>query len=282
MSLPDPFPFSDQPEFLRLLRGEVEPDLTRLALEIARDAEPEMDPLVSLKKIDELADRVRDRCPSGAKIRHILGQINWVLFIEEGFRGNTTAYQDPRNSYLNVVLKRKLGIPLSLSILYLAIADRLGFAMSGVNLPGHFVIRAGRGEKALFVDPFHEGQILNREGCDQLSSRVTGRTEPLPDEAFSPCTAHVLVTRMLRNLKAAHLQEHDFRAALPVLRRLAALHKSDPDERRDLGIACVHSGLAGEAVGHLIAYLDAAPYASDSREVAALIQVAKREVARFN
>lgn len=277
-----PFPFADDPEFLRLLRGDGEPDLTRLALELARDAYPDLDVGGHLARIDELAGRVRDRCPEGAKVRHILGQINWVLYVEEGFRGNVEDYADPRNSYLNDVLDRKLGIPISLSVLYLAVAERLGLAMSGVNAPGHFLIRTGRGESALFVDPFHEGSFLDRDGCERVASRALGRPVQLDEDALAPCDVRTIVARILRNLKAAYLHEHDFVAAVPVLRRLVALVKGDADERRDLGIACVHAGFAGEAIGHLSAYLAARPSAADARDVSALIGAARREVAGQN
>jgi len=281
-SSPPHFPFYDSPEFLRLLRGEVEPDLTRLALEVARDAYPDLNAIDQITKIDALASRVRDRCPEGAKTRHILGQINWVLFVEEGFRGNQDDYQNPRNSYINEVLDRKLGIPLSLSILYLAIADRLGLAMSGVNLPGHFVIRSGRGDSTLFVDPYSQGTILDRHGCDRLAARATGRIESIDDAVLAPCSTSTIVVRMLRNLKASHLREHDFTATVPVLRRLVALRKGDFEERRDLGIVCARAGLPGEALVHLAAYLAARPHADDSEDIAALARVARREVAGLN
>lgn len=276
-------PFEGSPEFLRLLRGEDEPDLTRLALEVARDAYPTLDPAAYLAKIDALAERVRDRCPPGAKPRHILGQINWVLFVEEKFRGNVDDYHDARNSYLNQVLDRRLGIPISLSLLYLAVADRLGLAMSSVNLPAHFVIRADHGPGVVFVDPFHGGELLDRKGCEALVARVTGR-EPaaLPDAALAPCQPRVVVARMLRNLKAAYLREQDFAGSLPVLRRLVALDKADPEERRDLGVACLHAARAGEAIDHLTAYLEARPEADDAEDLAALMKVARREVAAWN
>ena len=280
--MPTPPSFSDSPEFLRLLRGEDEPDLTRLCLELARDAYPALDPRGYVAKIDALADRVRDRCPEGAKVRHILGQINWVLFVEEGFRGNVDSYKDTRNSYLNEVLDRGLGIPISLSALYLAIAERLGLAMSGVNLPGHFLVRTGRNESTIFVDPFHEGAFLDRAGCERRAQAALGRPIPLSDAMLAACSTRDLVSRMLRNLKAAYLGELDFTAAVPVLRRLVALGKGDSLERRDLGIALLRTGAAGESLAHLAAYLAASPRAEDAQDISALIRVAGREIAGRN
>lgn len=274
--------FDDSPEFLRLLSGDDTVDLSLVALEVARDLYPELDPSDYLGRLDALAERVRDRCPPGAMARRILGQINWVLFVEESFRGNDESYYDPRNSFLNEVLDRKLGIPISLSMIYLAVADRLGLAMSGVNLPAHFIVRSRWGSEAVFVDPYHGGTLLDREGCQRLLEKVTGQGVILTDEQLAPCSPALVVRRMLHNLKAVYLRENDFASALPVLRRLTALAGDDPIERRDLGVACLHAGRPGEAIDHLDAYLTAFPKATDSVPVATLLKVARREVASWN
>lgn len=275
-------PFAESPEFQRLLQGEPGTDLTRIALEIARDAYPKLDPEPYLAQIDALAARVHERCPAEARTRHILGQINWVLFVEEGFRGNTDAYYDPRNSYLNDVMDRRMGIPISLSVLYLALADRLGLPMSGVNLPAHFLIRTGQGEGTIFVDPFHAGALLDRQGCADRVTEVTGQQITLTEAQLRPCPLPLVVARMLRNLKAVYLQGHDFLAALPVLRRLVALARHDPQERRDLGTVCVYTGYTGEAVDHLRSYLAERPEAADRAAVQGLLRAALRDVAERN
>ena len=275
-------PFDDSPEFRRLLAGQPGTDLTRIALEIARDAYPDLDPARYLARLDDLAARVRQRCPVGAGPRRVVGQINWVLFVEEGFRGDTDDYYDPRNSYLNEVLDRKAGIPISLSVLYLALADRLGLAMAGVNLPAHFVVRVGRGPGALFVDPFHSGALLDRRGCERRVEEVTGQAVALSDEQLAPCPLPAMVARMLRNLKAVYLRRQDFGPALPVVRRLVALAPDDPLERRDLGMVCLHADRPGEAIGHLAAYLDAAPGAEDAAVIDSLLKAARRDQAGRN
>lgn len=275
-------PFAESPEFRRLLRGEPGADLTRIALEIAGDAYPGLDGELYLGKLADLAIRVRQRCPAEAKPRQVLGQINWVLFVEEGYRGDTEEYYDPRNSYLNQVIDRKTGIPISLSVLYLALADRLGLAMGGVNLPAHFVLRTGRGESAIFVDPFHAGALLDRRGCERRVEEVTGQSIRLTENLLAPCPLPTIVARMLRNLKAVYLQKHDYPAALPVLRRLAAMMPEEPLERRDLGMVCLHADRPGEAIGHLRHYLDASPQAEDAEVVGSLLQAARRDLALRN
>ena len=216
-------PFVQSPEFLKLLQRDPAADLTRIAFEIARDEYPDLDAESYLQKIEALADRVRDRCPTGAGPRQVLGQINWVLYVEEGYQGNTEDYGDPRNSYLNEVIDRRLGIPISLSVLYRALAVRLGLDASGVNLPAHFMLRVGHGGSTIFIDPFHAGALLDRAGCERSISNVIGQSIALSDRQLAPCSVTQVVSRMLRNLKAIYLQRNDFMVALPVQRRLAAL-----------------------------------------------------------
>ncbi|MFO0958887.1 MAG: transglutaminase-like domain-containing protein [Isosphaeraceae bacterium] len=274
-------PFDRDPEFQRLLRGDDHVDLSRLAMELARDAYPDLDADRYLRRIDDLAGRVRDRCADGLKAKPILGQINWVLFHEENYRGNQDDYYDPRNSYLSDVIDRRVGIPISLSVLYLAVAERIGLAMAGVNLPAHFVVRLR--EAPLFVDPFHQGILLDREGCARRVAEVTGQEiRTLPETILAPCPPRVMISRMLRNLKATYLQREEYMDALPVLRRLIALAPDDPEEHRDLGIVCMHTDRPGEAVAHLQSYLDARPEADDRETVALIHKAAWRDLARRN
>src|SRR5512135_452039 len=275
-------PFAGSPEFERLLRRDARPDLTRIALEIARDAYPDLEPGPYLERIEALAARVRDRAPAAAKARQVLGQINWVLFVEEGFQGNTEDYYDPKNSYLNQVIERKTGIPISLSVLYRAVAHRLGLVMEGVNLPAHFMLRVDRGDETIFVDPFHAGALLDRQGCERRVAELVDRPVVLSDLELAPCGLDLVVTRMLRNLKAIYLRGHDFSTALPVQRRLAALNPDDPLEQRDLGMLCLQLDRPAEAIAPLQSLLDARPEPEDADAIRALLRAARREVATWN
>src|SRR5262249_52875785 len=136
---------AESPEFRRLAAGERPVSLARIALEIATDAYPDLNVEAYLARITELTERVRPRCPRSASVRDILGQINWVLFVEEELRGNHEEYSAPRDRYLNDVLDRRLGIPISLSVLYWAVAEPLGLAVGGANLPSHFMLRVEDG-----------------------------------------------------------------------------------------------------------------------------------------
>ncbi|MFI5456949.1 MAG: SirB1 family protein [Isosphaerales bacterium] len=274
--------FPDSPEFVRLVAGEGKVQLARIALEIARDAYPDLEIESYLMRIQELAERIRARCRPRAKVRDILGQINWVLFVEEEIRANHEDYYDPRNSYLNEVLDRRLGIPISLSVLYWTVAERVGLSMAGVNLPVHFMLRVEEGSQTWFVDSFHAGAIYNRKHCQERLSEIAERPVVLTDSLVEPCSIRVVVTRMLRNLKAIYAKSQDFSSLLPVQRRLTFLNLEEPVELRDLGILCAQTHRLGEAVDPLQEYLDMDPQGDDAEEIRNLLKFIRRQLAEWN
>jgi regulator of sirC expression with transglutaminase-like and TPR domain len=274
--------FKESPEFHRLLTGADRPSLARIALEIAQDSYPELDFDRYLGALEEIAERVQARCAAGSRPHKVLGQINWALFVEEGYEGNRDNYFDPRNSYLNEVMDRKKGIPISLSILYGSVAERLGLVVHGANLPAHFMLQLGDSAEPLFIDPFHSGELLDRRGCLDRLAKLTGHPVDLTDEQMVPCSTRVIVGRMLRNLKAIYLGTYDYLSALPVQRRLAAVSSDAPAEQRDLGMICLQLDRPGEAINPLRAYLAARPDADDAETVADLLNTAQRILARWN
>jgi regulator of sirC expression with transglutaminase-like and TPR domain len=256
--------------------------LPRIALEIAHDAYPGLEIETQLGRIDALGRRAAERCGSASKTKAALGHVNWVLFVEEGFRGDEESYYDPRNSYLNEVLDRKLGIPISLSVLYAAIARSVGLDLAGVNLPAHFVLRVMGEQDPLFVDPFHGGTSLDRAGCDRLVAQATGMDVPLRDEQFEPAAPATVVARMLRNLKANYLREDDYATVLPVVRRLAALEADDGTAQREYGLIAYQNGRPGEALAPLLRFQDMDPKPQDAAAVSELIRVIRREIIESN
>ena len=276
-----PARFSHSPEFQKLLAGGCRPSLIRIALEIAADAYPGLDIELYLGKADELAERVRRAARKMRNHARSSGQINWALFVEEGYEGNRENYFDPRNSYLNEVIDRKTGIPISLSILYATLAERLGVVLEGVNFPAHFMLRLDESHQPLFIDPFHAGEFLDRRGCEGRLTDLTRHPVELSEAQLAPCSPGVIVARMLRNLKAIYLGTNDFQSALSVQRRLAAA-STEPEEQRDLGMICMQLELPGEAIDPLQAYLVAVPDAADAQPVEALLNSAQRQVARWN
>jgi regulator of sirC expression with transglutaminase-like and TPR domain len=275
-------PFSHSPEFHRLVAGARDVRLARVALELAVDAYPGLDVEAYLERIKHLAARVRERFAAGATLREILGQINWVLYVEEELRGNDEDYSDPRNSYLNDVLDRRLGIPISLSVVHWSVAEQLGVAIAGVNLPHHFMLRVDEAGQTRFVDPFHAGAVYSREKCEQVLTEIAGKPIALTESVAAPCSLAVVVSRMLRNLKAVYLNNEDLASLLPVQRRLTALNPGSPDELRDLAIICVQTEHHGEAIDRLEAYFRQTPSPDDAPELRQLLEVVRRHVARWN
>ncbi|WZO97100.1 transglutaminase-like domain-containing protein [Isosphaeraceae bacterium EP7] len=276
-----PTKFEHSPEFRKLLAGDPAADLTLIALEIGRDADPTITLGDYVSKIDDLSERVRARCPAGCRTAHVLGQINWVLFIEEGYTGNEDEYDDPRNSYLHEVMERKTGIPISLCLLYRAVAERLGLEMDGVNLPAHFMLRID-GDFPIYVDAFHSGALLDPPGCARQISRVVGKPVELSAFQLAPARPQSIVARMLRNLKMQLLRRDDYAAARRVIERLVAIDRCNPIEQRDLGLVCVRTDRPGEAIRAFNAYLQAVPDADDAEEIRSLIGLSMREIARRN
>jgi regulator of sirC expression with transglutaminase-like and TPR domain len=274
--------FNDSPEFARLVRGETDVDLVRIALEIARDAYPSLDLERPLARIETLAERVKDRCASTEKLKSVLGQVNWVLFVEEGFQGNDSDYYDPRNSYLNEVLDRKTGIPLTLSLLYWRLAERMGLEVSGLNLPAHFMLKVASGTSSAIVDPFHSGIVLDRDACRAQIARLAGTNVVLNDAHFAPCPLSAIVSRMLANLRAIYLQKHEYAALVPILNRLAMLSPSDADVRRELGLIYLKLDRLTESVAALQEHLDCQRDAPDNEEIRLLVKSLRREIAARN
>ncbi len=256
-------------------------DLARVALLIAHDAYPNMNPWAYLRKLDRLAGQLRRRL-SGSLIERT-AELSSFLFDECGFSGNTEHYYDPRNSYLNKVLDRQIGLPISLSLVAIAVGKRAGLRVEGVALPGHFVAKAvdANGDEVVF-DPFNGGQFLDSEGCEALVSAITGRPFEVTPEALAATSPHTFVLRMLMNLKTAYIADRSHLRAARIARRITQLLPGDPLQRRDLGLLLVQAGRHGAAVDHLQHYVSAVPNADDSRDVEQILSRALAEVAKWN
>jgi regulator of sirC expression with transglutaminase-like and TPR domain len=255
-------------------------DLAELGLHLARDEYPDLDVEAYLSELAGMAHEARSYIRGGLEAR-VAGLCRY-LFHEMGFRGNTQEYYDPRNSYLNQVLDRRTGIPITLSAVVIAVGTRAGLPVAGVGLPGHFVARAvGDGREVVF-DPFHGGRQLTPEQCGILVEQVTGTPFEATPEQLRPAPLGAIVLRMLTNLKGVYLGQGDFPRAVRVLERLRQLRPHDPLQRRDLGAVLLQTGQPGSAIPHLVAYLDTVPNAQDAATVRDLLSRAQRELARWN
>jgi regulator of sirC expression with transglutaminase-like and TPR domain len=256
-------------------------DLAELNLHLAADEYPSLDVPVYLATLDELADEVRPRLRGDLEQR--TAAFCEFLFDECGFAGNADEYYDPRNSYLNEVLDRKLGLPITLSILAMGVGERCGLPVMGVGLPGHFLAKAvnDSGDEVLF-DPFHGGQLLDYEGVEQLIEAVTGHPFHAHEDSLAATPPGLIAQRMLNNLKATLLKSGEFARAARVIRRLTQLVPTDPTQRRDLGVSLVRAGECGPAIRHLTAYLQMAPAAEDAAAARQFLREARKQVAKWN
>jgi regulator of sirC expression with transglutaminase-like and TPR domain len=255
-------------------------DVAELALHLARDEYPALDVEAYLAELDGMAHEARRylRGDLGARVDGLCR----YLFHEMGFHGNAREYYDPRNSYLNEVLDRRTGIPISLSAVAMAVGGRAGLEIHGVGLPGHFIVKAVQGGREEFFDPFHGGRRLAVDDCERLVEQVTGQPFQVTGGSLAAVPAGPMATRMLTNLKAVYLQVSDFARAVRVMERLLQLHPADPVQRRDLGIALLHGGQPGKAIDLLSAYLSALPGAADAEGVEQFLRQARRQVAEWN
>jgi regulator of sirC expression with transglutaminase-like and TPR domain len=250
-------------------------DVAEAALHLARDEYADLDVDAYLSELDGMAREARGYVRGDLEAQ-VVGLCRY-LFHEMGFRGNTRDYYDARNSYLNEVLDRRTGIPITLSLVAMTIGRRVGLEVVGVGLPGHFVARAVAGSEQVFFDPFHGGRLLTREDCGRLVEQTTGQPFDPTDASFEAVTPAALLARMLTNLKGAYFRIEDFERAARVVRRLRQLAPNDPFEQRDLGACLMRCGQPDQAVPHLADYLAARPDAGDAAAVRLLLDRARSQ-----
>jgi regulator of sirC expression with transglutaminase-like and TPR domain len=248
--------------------------LAEAALAVAEEEYRGLDVRAYLAKLEALAERVGRRLPEGRPPLAVLLALKAVLFEEEHFRGNEKEYYDPRNSFLNEVLDRKLGIPITLSIVTIEVAARNGLRLDGVGFPGHFLVKCpatGGLAGDLYVDPFNGGDILTTQECmARFKAALHGREfDPRYLEAVAPPQ---ILGRMLHNLKKIYVEAGDDVRALWTIDRLLLLSPGNIEERRDRGLLSARLGGTSAAVKDLTAYVEAAPLASDVGEVKALLR----------
>jgi regulator of sirC expression with transglutaminase-like and TPR domain len=222
--------------------------------------------------LDAIASVLRDRLPENSYPLKIIQTINQYLFEELRFTGNTRDYYDPRNSYLNEVLDRKLGIPLSLSILYLEIAQRLNFPMVGIGMPGHFLIRPNFEDAGIFVDAFNQGEILFPEDCETRLQQVYQQPVKLDPAFLAPISNRQILVRMLTNLKFIYVNHNHYEKALQVINSLLILLPDSETELRDRGLLYYQMGDGEHAIVDLETYLQLSPNAQDAPAIYQLLE----------
>ena len=255
-------------EFLRNAPDEEIP-LVWASLVIARDEYPDLDLQAYESVAADYGKRARTFIPSENPLQAMRG-LNDFMFEELGFEGNQADYYDPRNSYLNDVLDRKLGIPISLAVVQLDIAQRVGLPLKGVSFPGHFLVSLPVDGGLLVLDPYSKGRSLDAGELKRRAQPHVGNHELRDDQLstlLSPATNRAILTRMLRNLKALYTERDDFERALRCTDRLLLLDAEQPSELRDRGLLYLRIGHINAGRQDLAQYLDENPTASDADQI---------------
>jgi regulator of sirC expression with transglutaminase-like and TPR domain len=255
-------------DFLELLEPEREPDLDRVALVFARVVEyPALDVDAYLARLDRMAEELRPRISPEEPPGRVVARINEYLFGEQGFRGNELEYYDPRNSYLNDVLDRRLGIPITLSIVYLEVARRVGIRLEGVGMPGHFLLRYPDPAEPLLIDAFNRGAIIGEAECRVRLRGIYGDALPLTSDMLRPVGFRAILFRKLGNLKAIYTRREEFGRAAHIVDLMRTIDGDAIDEYRDIGLLYFRMGRFKVARGELEFYLRKRPDAPDARLV---------------
>jgi regulator of sirC expression with transglutaminase-like and TPR domain len=242
-------------------------DLATPALMIARLECPSLDPAPYLDQLDEMGVAARERLMANGCLQDArrfdstVDVLNAYLFEEERFTGNRDRYDDPSNSFLNEVLDRRTGIPITLALVYMEVARRAGIHVEGVNFPGHFLLRYppaahdGSVIADLILDPFHRGARLSEHDCRRLLQRHVGEEAAFEPSLLAPATKRQMLTRMLLNLKRIYVRLHSFPQARDVTELLLAVDPPALTELRDRGLLAYHMNDFPAALRDLQQYL---------------------------
>jgi regulator of sirC expression with transglutaminase-like and TPR domain len=253
-------------------RAEVDMGLARAALLAAKEEYPQLPEELYLARLDQMAEEVKDRLADETAPLVVLEGVLEVLFRRRRFRGNRESYQDPRNCFLNDVLDRGLGIPLTLGMVLLEVGWRLGLPLEGVNFPGHFLVRFKGSAVDLLIDPFEEGNVRFPDQAQELLDRVYGGSVRMQETFLRRAGKRDMLARLLTNLKGVYVNVADHRRALAAVERILLISPTSRVENRSRGLLLARMGRSSEAVEQLEAYLTLSPAASDAERIRDVVQ----------
>ncbi|MDD9983862.1 MAG: tetratricopeptide repeat protein [Gammaproteobacteria bacterium] len=259
-------------------------DIARIALALATDAYPDLDPGVYLAWLDATAETIAGAADLAMPLPERLAMLDHQLFEVQGFSGNDDDYFDPRNSYLNDVIERRTGIPITLSVVYLEVGWRLGMPLVPVSFPAHFLV-ASTGAGRVFIDPFNHGA---RVSAEELVARLapmaggSGQARQILPRVTAPASRREVAMRMLRNLRQIYAKQKDFDRLLVVTNRMVALDPKDPAALRERGHVLAELECYQAAYHDYQHYLRLAPLALDAADIQARIERIRPIATRLN
>lgn len=274
--------FPQDDEFSKLLQRQRDVNLSVVALEIARDAYPQLDFAHSLWWIAKRGSELiapASRCQSD---RALLKEIGRSLAGTHGLHGDKEAFHRPEASYLHRVIETGVGIPISLSLVYAAVAEEAGIELSGVAAPMHFLTRYDGSGGTFFVDAFNQGRVLHYDRCIRWLQELTELTADEIEPLLEPAKPRDIVIRMLNNLKALYVQQEQWDAIWSVQRRLTALQPAVLDQRRDLALVAMKTNRPGLAIDLLQLCLHDSDDVKDRRTISQYLQAAEQMISTWN
>ena len=271
--------------FSMLVQEDAHIPLFEAALSIGQDVQPELDLGRLQEDVDALAGKLRRRLPEDASPIQKLRMLNHYFYNELGFRGNINDYYLPDNSYLHRVLETRRGIPISLAVLYMELAQQIGLSVRGISFPGHFLMKMSVSHGEIVLDPMN-GVSLSREDLEERVEPYILQQE-FPDDFqlaayLQSAQSRDILVRMLRNLKTVYMQQEGWQNLLKVQERLMILLPKDIAERRDRGIAYAHLECPQAALQDLEAYIAQRPYAMDVAALRARLPGLREASGRLN
>lgn len=269
--------------FSSLVRAEAQVHLLETAVSLGQEDDPGLDVQQVLAEVDNMQARLRRRLPADAPAMHRLRLLNHFFFEDLHFGGNLNNYYDPANSYLHKVIDSRRGIPVSLAVLWLELAQGLGLAAHGVGFPGHFLVKVNLPQAQVVIDPFSGHSLSREELLFRLEAWRSNHGQPAISELplghyLQAMPARDIIARMLRNLKEIHRTQRDWKRFVAVEDRLLVLLPQAWDEYRDRGLALAELGRLAPAVQDLETYLGRAGEGGDTGEIARRLAALRREL----
>jgi regulator of sirC expression with transglutaminase-like and TPR domain len=269
--------------FVTMVKGpETDIELARVALLVAAEADPNVDVDGELMVLSRWADELRSRLDPSWNNLQKLARLRAFVFEDLGFRGDRTDYFSPSNSLLHEVLKRRLGIPLTLGIVMLELGWRVGIPFEGVGFPGHFLVRLPGEPGDLLLDPYRRGMTVHEEDCRHMLAETTGGKIQFDEHLIASVGKRDMIVRLLNNLKGAYLRAGKDALALTAVDRLLVIDPSDAGEVRDRGLLLYRMGQWSEALDCLNTYLEAMPHAGDRSTIERHVQALRQLLSSLN
>jgi regulator of sirC expression with transglutaminase-like and TPR domain len=272
--------------FAALVRSDIDDervDLLRAALTFARVEDPQLDIERYVRHVDQLGVRVAEKVQDPDDPPQIIAALNGVLFQEEMFRGNTVDYYNPRNSFLHDVLDRRLGIPITLALVYMEVARRVRLQLFGVGMPGHFLLKHYDVDgHSILIDAFERGSIVSEEDCRQKLDSIYSGQVSLQPEFLLPVTRRQMLTRMLNNLRSVYLSQRDFRRAVQIVDLILVIYPRSPEDMKERAALRYNLNDYRGALSDFEEYVKMSPDASDAEEIRQTALSLRRSMATMN